>query len=74
MDFERPEPEAKLAKVKKNAHQGFLPAELLSFIGFGPEFIRSYNQYIQGKHCSFVNELIDRNMSKEREEMNEQKI
>lgn len=29
---------------------------------------------MQGKHCFFVDELINRNMSEERGEMNEQEI
>jgi hypothetical protein len=35
---------------KKNKKQGFLPAELLLFIGFGPELISSYNKYIFGQN------------------------
>jgi hypothetical protein len=46
---------------KYQKQQGFIPAEVLSFIGFGTDFINCYYKYMLGKHSSFVDELINHN-------------
>jgi hypothetical protein len=60
IEEEKVEP-APMASSKSKKQQSFIPAEVLSFVGFGTDFINGYYKFMVGKHSAIVDELIHEN-------------
>lgn len=43
---------------KDSKTQGFVPAEVLAFIGFNHEFIKAYYKFMKGRKSTFIDDLI----------------